>query len=74
MTVEMSKKDKLKLLQDTLPEFKEMINSFMSAKEDEENVIYLVAQSCSQKVETLGSCFYLILQLLYSPEMEVVHE
>ena len=49
-----------------------MISSFMMGLEDEANVVYLVALSCSQKLELLGSCFYLILQLLYNEE--IVHE
>ena len=44
----------------------------MSANEDEAHVIYLVALDCSQKLEMLGSCFYLILQLLYNEE--IIHE
>ena len=74
MTETTTKKEKLKLLEQNLPEFKDMLNSFMSAKEDEAFIMYLVAQSCSQKVDLLGPCFYLIIQLLYSPTMEVVHE
>ena len=49
-----------------------MLNSFMAEKEDEEHVIYLVASTCATNMETLGPCFYLILQLLYSDE--IIHE
>ena len=49
-----------------------MISNFMTDVEDETNVIYLVTLCCSQKLELLGSCFYLILQLLYNEE--IVHE
>jgi len=41
----------------------------MSGKEDEELLIFLVAQSCAKAFDILGPCFYLILQLLYSQEM-----
>jgi len=61
MTPEMSKKQKLEVLQRRLPEFKEMVSSFMSGKEDEEHIIFLVAQSCAQSLDILGPCFYLIL-------------
>ena len=43
MTESMTKKEKLAILQSRLPEFKEMLSSFMSGKEDEEHIIYLVA-------------------------------
>jgi hypothetical protein len=59
----------LEILQAKLPEFKEMISSFMSGKEDEELLIYLVAKSCSKAIDLLGACFYLILQLLYQEEI-----
>jgi len=65
MSSDMSKKQKLEILQQQLPEFKEMLNSFMSGKEDEEHMIYLVARTCSQQVDSLGPCFYLVMQLLY---------
>ena len=72
MTTDMKNAQKLKILQDRLPEYKDMINNFMTDVEDETHVIYLVTLCCSQKLELLGSCFYLILQLLYNEE--VVHE
>ena len=38
-----------------------MIVNFMSDLEDEKHIIYLVTLVCSQKLDLLGSCFYLIL-------------
>ena len=61
MTTDMNNSQKLKILQDRLPEFKDMIVNFMSDLEDEKHIIYLVTLCCSQKLELLGSCFYLIL-------------
>lgn len=61
MNIEMNNQQKLAILTSKLPQFKEMISSFMMGLEDEANVVYLVALSCSQKLELLGSCFYLIL-------------
>lgn len=43
-----------------------MLNSFLSGTEDEAHVIYLVTVNCSQKLDLMGPCFYLILQLLYN--------
>ncbi len=61
MTVEMTQKQKLEILSAKLPEFKEMISSFMSGKEEEELLIFLVAKSCAKAIDILGACFYLIL-------------
>ncbi len=61
MTEEMSQKQKLDILSNQLPGFKEMISSFMSGKEEEELLIYLVAKSCAKAIDILGACFYLIL-------------
>ena len=73
MTTDMKNSQKLAILNEHLPQFKEMISSFMSESEDEAHVIYLVTLHCSQKLDLLGSCFYLILQLLYN-EPRIVHE
>lgn len=44
MQSSMNNKQKLEVLQKHLPEFKQMLSSFMtSTKEDEENIVYLVA-------------------------------
>ena len=72
MSEEMSLKQKLEVLEQRIPEFKEMMNSFMNSKEDEGNLIFLVAYNCSQNLEILGPCFYLILQLLY--KIEIIHD
>ena len=73
MTEDMSNKQKLEVLNNHLPEFKEMLTSFMTGnKEDEENIVYLVAMACSKKMEILGPCFYLILQVLYNED--IIHE
>ena len=61
MTGETSQKQKLDILSNQLPGLKEMISSFMSGKEDEELLIYLVAKSCAKAIDILGACFYLIL-------------
>lgn len=62
MTPEMTNKEKLPIIDQHLPGFNEMLNSFMNDMEDEENIVFLVAQSCSFNFEQLGSCFHLILQ------------
>ena len=47
MTTDMKNAQKLKILQDRLPEYKDMINNFMTDVEDETHVIYLVTLCCS---------------------------
>ena len=61
MTEDMTNKQKLEILTAKLPEFKEMLISFMSVKEDEHNIIFLVTKSCTKNMKILGTCFYLIL-------------
>lgn len=43
ITPDMKNKQRLEVLQKMLPDFSEMFRSFMRSKEDEENVIFLVA-------------------------------
>ena len=60
------------MLEDKLPMFKEMLNAFISDNDDEVEIIYLVTRTCSQKMDLLGECFYLILQLLWNEA--IIHE
>ena len=72
ITADMKNKQRTGVLKEKLPGFSEMFSSFMRAKEDEENVIFLVAQSCAQHEEQLAPCFaYLIIQLMYG-ELRII--
>ena len=52
--------------------FKDMLNAFISDNDDEVEIIYLVTKTCSQKMDLLGECFYLILQLLWNES--IIHD
>ena len=69
MTEEMKQKQRLAVITEWLNEFSEMLSSFMSGQDDEENVVYLVAQGCNKQTAMLGTCFHLIMGLLYEKEI-----
>ena len=68
----MKRQQKLAVLEDKLPKFKDMLNAFISDNDDEVEIIYLVTRTCSQKMDLLGECFYLILQLLWNES--IIHD
>ena len=72
MNDDMKRTQKLAVLEDKLPMFKDMLNAFISDNDDEVEIIYLVTRTCSQKMDLLGECFYLILQLLWNES--IIHD